>query len=149
MTENNEKGLSISVRSFLAAIAVIFSLMVATYILTVTIPGGAYSRVENAQGNLVIDTAAGFSWVEGGIPFWKWLLSPILVMGGAGNGPLIAVIVFLLVIGGVFNALDKCGLMQYILNRMADRFSGVRYRLMAVVVLFFMAMGAMIGSFEE
>ena len=149
MAETKKNGLNISVRSFITAIVVIFVLMVASYILTLTIPGGSYARVTDQYGNLVLDTSAGFSYVQGGIPFWKWLLSPILVLGASGNATLIAVIAFLLIIGGVFNSLDKCGLMEYILHKTANRFSAVRYQLMAVVVLFFMALGAMIGSFEE
>ena len=149
MATSTKKGLNISVKSFITAIAVIFVLMVATYILTLTIPGGEYSRIPDANGNMILDTVTGFSEVQGGIPFWKWCLSPILVLGASGSGTLIAVIVFLLVIGGVFNSLDKCGLMEYLLNKTAHRFSTVRYQLMAVVLLFFMAMGAMIGSFEE
>ena len=149
METSQQKGLNLSVRSFITAIVVIFILMAVSYVLTLTIPGGAYARVEDANGNLVLDTASGFTFVEGGIPFFKWLASPILVLGASGSGTLIAVIAFLLVIGGVFNALDRCGLMAYILNKTASRFSAVRYQLMAVVVLFFMGLGAMIGSFEE
>ena len=147
--ERENKNLNISVRSFIAALAVIFALMAASYILTLLIPGGMYARVPDANGNLIIDTESGFSYVEGGLPFWKWLLSPVLVLGAVGSGTLIAVIVFLLVIGGVFTALDRCGLMKYMLDRIAHRFGAVRYRLMAAVMMFFMAMGAMIGSFEE
>ena len=149
MDKSEQQGLSISVQSFVTAIAVIFCLMVAAYMLTMTIPGGAYARVEDASGNLILDTAAGFTYTKGGLPFWKWILSPVLVLGASGSGTLIAVIAFLLVIGGVFNALDKCGLMAYILNKTANRFSVVRYRLMAVVILFFMSLGSLIGSFEE
>ena len=148
--ENSEKqGLNIGVRSFVTAISVIFCLMVAAYLLALTIPGGAYHRIEDASGNLILDTTAGFTFTDGGIPFWKWILSPVLVLGASGSGTLMAVIAFLLVIGGIFNALEKCGLMAYILNKTASKFSAVRYRLMAVVVLFFMGIGAMIGSFEE
>lgn len=149
MQNKSEKGLNISAKSFITAIAVIFVLMVLAYVLTLIIPGGAYDRVEDSGGNLVIDTEGGFSYVEGGIPFWKWLLSPVLVLGASGGGALIAVIAFLLVIGGVFNSLDKRGLIRYMLNNMAHRFGAARYRLMALTVLFFMALGAMIGSFEE
>ena len=147
--QTKKQAVSISVRSFTTAIVVIFLLMVATYILTLTVPGGVYARTMNADGNLVIDTAAGFTYTRGGISFIKWLLSPILVLGSSGSGTLIAVIAFLLVIGGIFTSLDKCSLMKYILNKTAVRFSSVRYRLMAAVTFFFMAMGAMIGSFEE
>ena len=149
MGTNEKKGLNISVRSFITAIAVIFVLMIASYILTLVIPGGMYTRAPDENGNMIIDTAIGFTPVEGGIPFWKWILSPFLVLGTTGSGTLIAVIAFLLVIGGIFNALDKCGLMKYMLDKIAHRFCNVRYKLMAVVIFFFMALGAMIGSFEE
>ena len=149
MDKKQEKGLNVSVKSFITAIIVIFVLMVAAYVLTLVVPGGEYVRFKDASGNMLIDVNGGYYNVEGGIPLWKWALSPILVLGASGSGTLIAVIVFLLVIGGIFNALDKSGLMKYMLDRMVKRFGAVRYRLMAVVTFFFMAMGAMIGSFEE
>lgn len=125
MSTNKENtGINISVKSFITAILVIFVLMILTYGLTFVIPGG-------------------------GIPFWKWALSPILVLGADGNVSLIAVIIFLLVIGGIFNCLDKCGLMQYMLDTITDRFGSERYKLLAFVSLFFMCMGSFIGSFEE
>ncbi len=144
-----KKGLNISTKSFITAIVVIFLLMILTYILTFLIPGGAYVRIPDGSGNSVIDVAQGYRSVQGGIPFWKWLLSPILVLGAEGNGSLIAVIAFLLVIGGVFNSLDKCGLMKYMLARITARFGKNKYLLLGMVAFFFMAMGAFIGSFEE
>lgn len=149
MSKEKSTQLNIGVKSFISAIIVIFILMVAAYILTLLVPSGEYPRIEDAAGNILVDTDAGFSYAEGGIPFWKWLLSPILVLGVAGSGTLIAVIVFLLVIGGIFTALDRCGLIKYMLDRLAARFGAVRYRLLALTVLFFMALGALVGSFEE
>ena len=126
MKERQEKkGLNISVTSFVAALLVLLLLMAATYLLALVIPGSS------------------------GISFWRWLLSPVLLLGAEGSGTIIAVIAFLLVIGGVFNGLEKGGLMKYMLGRIVSRFGGARYRLMAVVALFFMGMGAFIGSFEE
>ena len=149
MNNSKQKGLGIGVKSFITAIVVIFVLMIVTYVITLVVPAGAYPRMEDANGNTVIDTEGGFSSVEGGIPFWKWLLSPVLVLGASGSGALIAVIAFLLVIGGVFNSLEKCGLIKYMLDKLSYTFGSRRYRLMAIVMLFFMALGAMIGSFEE
>ena len=122
--KTKDTGLNISVKSFITAIVVIFVLMLGTYGLTFIIPGG-------------------------GIPFWKWALSPILVLGAEGNVSLIAVIIFLLVIGGIFTCLDKCGIMKYMLDSITHRFGKERYKLLALVTLFFMAMGSFIGSFEE
>ena len=147
--KRENKGLNISARSFITAILILFALMLLTYILTLVLPGGEYKRIADSAGNMVIDTQAGYTPVEGGLPFYKWLLSPFLVLTAEGSGTIIAVIVFLLVIGGIFNSLDRCGLMLYMLRRVVSRFGAARYRLMAVVVLFFMAMGSFIGSFEE
>lgn len=124
MKENKNKGLNISVQSFVTAIVILLVLMVLTYGLTFVIPGG-------------------------NMPFWKWAMSPILVLGADGSGSLIAIIAFLLILGGVFNGLDKCGLMKYMLDKITARFGEKKYQLMAVVTLFFMAMGSFIGSFEE
>ena len=81
-----KEGLNISVKSFITAIVVIFILMALTYALTFIVPGGEYARVENANGDLIIDTDSEFKYVEGGLPFWKWLLSPVLVLGASGGG---------------------------------------------------------------
>lgn len=146
---DNSDGINIGARSFLIAIGIIFILMVATYVLTLVVPGGEYARVQDASGNMVIDTEAGFHYTEGGIPFWKWLLSPFLVLGAEGSGTIIAVLVFLLVIGGVFNSLTACGMMNYMLGKIVDRFGNVKYRLMTILIFFFMALGSLVGSFEE
>ena len=147
--EKKKNSLNISAKSFLAAIVIIFLLMVLTYALTFLVPGGEYARTVDEEGHTLIDTQTGFQPAEGGLPLWKWLLSPLLVLGAEGSGALIAVIAFLLVIGGVFNALNECGLMGYMLKKLVHRFGTVRYRLMAVLILFFMAMGSLVGSFEE
>lgn len=149
MSDNKKNSLNIGVKSFITAIIVIFILMLVCYALTFIIPGGEYARITDENGNTVVDTVGGFKHVAGGIPFWKWVLSPILVLGASGSGTLIAVIAFLLVIGGIFNSLNECGLTKYMLDRIAYKYGCVRYRLLFIIPLFFMALGAMVGSFEE
>lgn len=149
MEGKEKKGLNISAKSFITAIVVIFILMAVTYALTFIIPGGEYARTVDANGNTVIDTEGGFRFVDGGISFGKWILSPVLIFGADGGGAVIAVIAFLLVIGGVFNALDKCLLVRYMLDAITARFGGKRYSLLAMLTLFFILMGGLVGSFEE
>jgi len=144
-----KKGLSVSVKSFITAIIVIFALMVVTYVLTFIIPGGRYERITDENGNQLINTAGGFTTVEGGLPFWKWILSPFLVLGAEGSFTIIAIIIFLIVIGGIFTCLDHSGLMKYMLDKIVSKFGKSRYKLMAIIILFFMLMGSMVGSFEE
>lgn len=124
MEQKEEKGLKISAASFVVAIGILVALMTLTYLLTLIIPSE-------------------------GIPFWKWLLSPVLVLGSAQGGTLIAVMIFLLVIGGTFNALDRSGTMDYMLRKIVNAAGDKKYLLLALVTLFFLSMGAFIGSFEE
>lgn len=149
LEKKEKKGLDISTKSFITAIIIIFALMILTYILTFIIPGGQYDRIADESGNMIIDPDGRFTSIAGGIPFWKWILSPFLVLGADGGGTIIAVIAFLLIIGGAFNCLQKCGLMQYMLDKIVHKYGGVRYTLMSVIVLFFMLLGSFIGSFEE
>ena len=147
--EQAPASIRIEKKSFLLSVFFIFLMMVITYILTMVIPGGRYTRVPDADGNMIIDVEAGFTAAQGGLPFWKWLLSPVLVLGASGSGTLIAVILFLLLIGGVFNVVTEQGIISRMLQKLVRRFGAVRYRLMAVVIFFFMVMGAFVGSFEE
>lgn len=120
----NKNPMEASVQSFITAIAVIFVMMVLTYILTFIIPGG-------------------------GIPFLKWILSPVLVLFGEDSGSLIAIIVLLIVLGGVFNSLDKFGVLRLLLDKITAKFGKSRRVLLAVIPLFFMVLGSAAGSYEE
>ena len=113
-----------SVKSFITAIAVIFAMMVLTYLLTFMIPGGY-------------------------IPFWKWILSPILVLFTADAGSLIAIIALLIGLGGVFNTLDKFGVLRLLLDKITAKFGKSRRVLLTVIPLFFMTLGSVAGSYEE
>ena len=121
-TKKKKITLEASEKSFITAIAVIFLMMVLTYALTFIIPGG-------------------------GIPFWKWILSPVLVLFGEDHGSLIAIIALLVVLGGVFNTLDKFGILRLLLDKITSRFGKQRRVLLAVIPLFFMVLGSAAGSF--
>ena len=102
MGRNKEKQkMEASVKSFITAIVVIFVMMILTYALTFMIPGGY-------------------------IPFWKWILSPILVLFAEDAGSLIAIIALLVVLGGVFNSLDKFGILRLLLDKVTMKFGKSR-----------------------
>ena len=122
--KKKDTAVGAGIKSFITAIIVIFIMMVLTYGLTFIIPGG-------------------------GIPFWKWLLSPILVLFGEDNGSLIALIALLIVLGGIFNSLDKFGVLRLLLDKITEKFGKNRKVLLAVIPLFFMTLGSVAGTFEE
>ena len=138
MSEEKKNKLdSISIKSYLSSLIIILCMMIATYALTFFLPAGEYA-------NDVYRQLDGVSF-----PFYKFILSPFLVLGSDGNGLLIAILAFLLVIGGVFEALTRCNFMEYLLKKLVNKFYKRRYALIYVVVLFFMLMGSFVGSFEE
>lgn len=122
--KKKETAVGASVKSFITAIVVIFIMMVLTYILTFIIPGG-------------------------GIPFWKWALSPILVLFWEDNGSLIAIILLLIVLGGAFNSLDKFGVLRFLLDKITEKFAKNKKMLLAIIPLFFMLLGSVAGTYEE
>lgn len=125
MEKNKEKPkMEAGVKSFITAIVVIFAMMVLTYALTIIIPGGY-------------------------IPFWKWILSPILVLFAKDSGSIIAIIALLVVLGGIFNTLDKFGVLRLLLDKVTAKFGKSRRVLLAVIPLFFMVIGSAAGTFEE
>ncbi len=136
-------------KSFWLSVAFLFVVMIIAWVLTLLIPGGVYTKVYDGNGNQVIDMSAGFTPVQGGLPAWKWLLSPLLVLTGSGAGTLIPIILFLLLLGGIFSVLIEQGILSHMLGKLVRRFAGVRYRLLAAMIFFFMALGAFIGSYEE
>lgn len=145
--ENQASGLGISVKSFLTAMIMLFALMVLTYLLTFLVPGGSYERaVVDGKEQVLPGT---FSQAEGGISFWKWLLSPVLMLGAEGGATVVAIIIFLFVIGGIFHCMDKSGLMHYMLLSISHRYAAQKYRMLMLISLFFMCMGSFVGSFEE
>ncbi len=147
MAEKKDRMLNISARSFLSALLILAVLMLLTYGLTLVIPAGSYERqVVDGSEVIVPDTYAP---TEGGIAFWRFLCSPVLVLFADGGFTILAIILFLLIIGGAFNALDAAGVMRYLLGRIHRSFASRRYLCLAVTQLFFMALGSLCGSFEE
>ncbi len=147
MGKENTRVMDLNIKSFIGALVMLLLLMVLTYVLTFVVPSGSYKR-EIVDGVETI-VAGTYETSKGGMPFWRWILSPILVVGAEGGVTIIAIIIFLLIIGGAFTALDCAGVMSYMLSRIYNSFEHKRYKLLAIVTLFFMALGSLVGSFEE
>ncbi len=141
-----EKIMDVSYKSFISSIVVMVSLMILAYIMTWLIPAGLFER-EYAYGQELI-VPGSYTPTEGGIPFWKWLLSPILILGSSSMS-IIIICAFLMVVGGAFSALDECGVLRYMLGRLHDKFADTKYKLLFIIPLFFMLLGSFAGSFED
>ena len=145
---DSKAGLQISRKSFLSSVIILLLLMLAAGILTRVIPAGEFARVvDDGREKIVPGSYRLIEEVD--YPIWRWVTAPIEVLGGPDAATVIVIIVFLLMIGGSIAVLEKSGILRYSMQRLVDRFGQQKYRLMAVLVFFFMLLGALIGTFEE
>ncbi len=145
--ENEKKVLDVNIKSFISSLVIMAVLMAAAYVMTLAIPSGMYEReLVNGQELIVADS---YRVCQGGIEFWRFLLSPFLLLGSDMGFTVISICVFLMIVGGAFSALDACGILRYMLGRVYHRFSSKKYALLVIVTLCFMLLGTFAGSFEE
>lgn len=132
-----EQTSQIQKRAFLTATIILFSLLIITGILTYFIPAGTY---ENGV----------FEYTElDNLPFWRIFSAPVEVLWSDGNVIVIAIIAFLLIIGGSINVLREANIIEHILNQIITHFHNNKYLLLALITLVFMSIGAFVGVFEE
>ncbi|MCX6033845.1 MAG: AbgT family transporter [Chloroflexi bacterium] len=143
-----KSGAQISTKAFLQAVAIIFFLMMAAGILTRVVPAGQYTRVE-VDGRQVIDATSFTFTNRPNYPVWRWFTAPFEVLGAEGNITVIAIILFILLVGVAFAVMDKSGILKSVISRIIKAFGGRKYALMLVITFFFMALGAFFGIFEE
>ena len=143
-----KSGAQISTKAFIQAVLIIFFLMVFAGILTRVVPAGQYARVEQ-DGRQVID-ATSFKLVDRpNYPVWRWFTAPFEVLGAEGSITVIAIILFILLVGVAFAVMDKSGILKSVISRIIKAFGGRKYGLLLVIAFFFMALGAFFGIFEE
>ena len=117
-------------------------------LLTALVPSGQYARVQGEYGLQVVPGtyAAG---EKTGYPFWRWLTAPFEVLASPDGLQAIVIIVFIMIVGGAFAILDKAEVLKQAIAAIAGRFASRRFLLLALVTLFFMGIGSLLGIFEE
>ncbi len=141
-------GVRISRKAFLQAVAVIFVLMLAAGALTRLIPAGQYQRVVS-QGRETIDPATFQSMPSVDYPIWRWFTAPFEVLAGPDGVTVIALILFILLVGAAFAVMDQSGMLRTVIGLIVQRFSERKYTLLLLITFFFMALGGFFGIFEE
>ena len=109
------------------------------------VPQGNFARDE--LGNILPGTYEA-GQVQG-IAFWRVLTAPVRVFASDDGLTIIMISLFLLVMSGVFNLLEKTGgvktFIVHIMRRLRDRGGPV----VCITVLIFMLFGSLFGMFEE
>lgn len=146
--DNNNSSIKISSRSFICSVIILLLLMIGAGVLTLIIPAGQFDRVIiDGKESIVPDTFK--LTADNSYPIWRWFTAPFETLWGEDAITVISIILFICIIGGTFSVLDKSGMLKYIMNVLVRRFERSRYKLMAVLVLFFMLFGSVFGIFEE
>ena len=146
--EKRQVGLNISVKAFLGAVLLLVALIILAGVLTRVLPQGSYDR-QTVNGNTLIVPGSYREIQASPLPLWRWATAPFEVLASPDSAMAIGVMAFLILIGGTFYILDKCGMLRHVMGRLINRFAGSKYKMLALLAAVFMAMGSMIGVFEE
>ena len=142
----NSKLINISKKTFIGVAILLFLLMVVAIVLTYTLPKGQFGVLDNGEIDYTSFENLG---KEGGINIFKGIFSPFLLLGADRGITIIMLCIFLLVIAGVFQAMNDNNGIKVIVNRVVNRFQNRKFILLCVISLIFMVFGAFLGLFEE
>ncbi|NCA66994.1 MAG: hypothetical protein EOM87_02905, partial [Clostridia bacterium] len=142
------KILQINKKAIIVAVVIVLILVVGSYVLTFALPKGEYLRDDS--GSIIQGTYAENPDLDG-IKWWQFALSPIMILSPSAEGSSVvyAIIALLLVIGAVFTALEKSGILIYMINSIAHRFKDKKYYIIFILSFAFMFLGSAVGMFEE
>lgn len=143
--KKNQKLINISKKTFIGVGILLLLLIVTAIILTYVLPKGEFLVVANEVDYTKFHSLGK----DGGIPIWKGLLAPFLLLGADGGITIIMLCIFLLVIGGAFQAMNDNNGIKVIVQRIINRFKNRKFLLLCIVALIFMSFGAFLGLFEE
>jgi len=130
---------SVSAKVFLSATLVLILMLVVTGLLTYIIPSGTFDHLTMRY----VDHGVR------GIALIDWVGAPILVLAGDTGPQIIAIVLFILIIGGAIRLLQDTGLIEGAILAIVRRFFSNEFVLLSILVLVFMALGAFGGIFEE
>ncbi len=146
--KNESLGLTLNKKTMLTITAVLLVILAFIGFLTQVMPRGEY-EITTTDGHEAIVDGTYKVLEDYKMPIWKIILSPILCFGSAQAGTGLAIILIIVLIGGSFLILDKCGVLKYIMATLIERYSHKKYRLMAVVIFVCMLLSSTAGILEE
>ena len=144
-TKKEKAFASISVKSFIVVVAILAFMLVVCGVLSLIVPQGEFAR--NANGEIIAGT-----YVQGeahGIEFWRIITAPFRVFAAEGSLTIIMICLFLLIMSGVFNLLEKTNGIKVIMNKIVQKFEYKKRLVICLAILFFMLFGSFFGLFEE
>lgn len=142
-------GINIQKRTFFGVLALLLALIIAAGVLTRVLPQGSYERMVVDGAQLVVPGSYRESASAAPLPVWRWFTAPFEVLASPDSVLAIGIMVFLTLVGGTFAVLEKSGVLRRLMAVTIERFGAHKYRMLAVLMLVFMALGSAVGIFEE
>ncbi|MBR2875686.1 MAG: YfcC family protein, partial [Clostridia bacterium] len=147
-TESKELGISLDKKTVIAILSALVVIMVLVGVLTQVLPRGEYDVIEkDGYEQIVNGTYTELNDYK--MPVWKIFLAPILCFTSSYAGTGILIIAMVVLIGGAFLILDKCGVMKFMMASLIKKFSNRKYVLMAIIIFCCMALSSVAGVLEE
>ena len=135
----------ISIKSCFTVLLILISLLVLSGFLSYVIPQGHFER--DAEGLIVPNSYVRDDVV--GIDIWRVVSAPVRVFVSDDAITVIMISVFLLVMSGVFELLDKTNGTKVVIARLMHKLADKGAPVVCLCVLVFMLFGSFFGMFEE
>lgn len=143
--EEKEKSFAhINTKAFITVLIMLLIIILISALLPLFIPQGSYLRVD---GQIDINS---FTYGEiKGISTWRVLTAPFRVFVSSDGLTVIMISIFLLIMSGVFNIIEKTGGVKSIIDFTNRRLASKKKLVLCATVFIFMAFGSFFGMFEE
>ena len=136
---------NISVRSFVTVMVLLLVVLLLSGSLSYFVPQGSFQRA--TDGNIIPGSYQAGD-VEG-IALWRIFTAPVRVFASEDAITIIMISVFLLVMSGIFNLLDKTGGIKAFIAYIMRSLKNSGRQVICITVLVFMLFGSLFGMFEE
>ena len=143
--KKNEAFASISTRSFITVVIILVLTIITSGVLSYFIPRGEFLRDENG---VIINGTYKDTGVKG-IEIWRIVSAPVRVFFSEDAVTIIMISVFLLIMSGIFNLLEKVGGIKVFIGRIMAKMHDRGGPVVCVTVLVFMLFGSFFGMYEE
>ncbi|MCH5272519.1 MAG: YfcC family protein [Lachnospiraceae bacterium] len=135
---------NINTKAFLTVLIMLLAILTASALLSFFIPQGSYARIDEK-----IDINSFTYGKVKGIAAWRVITAPLRVFASEESLTVIMISIFLLIMSGVFNIVEKTGGIKSIIKYTKKRFAAKKRLILCLIVLTFMAFGSFFGMFEE
>ena len=137
---------NIGLKSFITVVIVLSAVLIFSGALSYFIPRGSFER--DPETDMIIEGTYVQEGVKG-IAIWRIITAPVRVFFSEDALTIITISIFLLIMSGVFNVLEKTGGIKIFIGRIMSRLRDKGGPVVCITVLLFMLFGSFFGMFEE